>query len=97
VITYRSEIEEKRYRKSKQKKHTCWIVFGSILEFILAPKSIKKGFKNRSLARGVYGGAPGLIFDRLLIIFGKRFDVLLELFSSYFEEASGCTFRSFCF
>ena len=60
-------------------------------------KNIKKGLKNRSLARGVSGGAPGLIFDRLLIIFWKRVDVLLELFSSYFEEASGCTFRSFCF
>ena len=46
----------------------------------MAPKHINKRFKNRSLARGVSGGAPGLIFDRLLINCWKCFDVFWSCF-----------------
>jgi len=53
-----------------------WLHFG--VNF--GSKTIKKGFKNRSLARGVSGGAPGLIFDRFLIDFWRYFDVFGAVF-----------------
>ena len=55
---------------SKQAKKT-YFLDRLLLHFGVhcGPKNIKKDLKNRSLARGVSGGTPGLIFDRFLINF----------------------------
>ena len=66
------------------------------------PKNIKKDFKNRSLARGVSGRAPGLIFDRFLINLGRFFDVFWSCFSRILKKlrdvpfvVSVCSFAFF--
>ena len=80
VIIFRLKIEVKRHRKNKQNKtyflDRFWLHFGDHF----GPKNIKKGLKNRSLARGVSEGAPGLIFDRFLIDLGRFSDVFGSCF-----------------
>ena len=67
------------------------------------PTKINKDFKNRSLARGVSGGAAGLIFDRFLVNFARFFDVFWSCFSSILKKlrdvhfvVSVCSFAFFC-
>ena len=87
----------------KQAKQTYfvgrfWLHFGDNF----GPKNIKKGFKNRSLARGVSGGAPGLIFDRFVINCWRCFDVFWSCFSRILKKlrdvpfvVSVCSFAFF--